>query len=62
MYLDTMKIHVKIMLNFTYNVLSLQRTMSGIKNGYSSIFLFINKASEICIKKYLKNHMWLKFN
>lgn len=52
MYLDTMNIHVKIMLNFTYNVLSLQRTMSGIKNGYSSIFLFINKASEICIKKY----------
>lgn len=57
MYLDTMNIHVKIMLNFTYNVLSLQRTMSGIKNVYSSIFLFINKALEICIKKYLKNHM-----
>lgn len=52
MYLDTMNIHVKIMLNFTYNVLSLQRTMSWIKNVYSSIFLFINKALEICIKKY----------
>lgn len=52
MYLDTMNIHVKIMLNVTYNVLSLQRTMSGIKNVYSSIFLFINKALEICIKKY----------
>lgn len=54
-----MNIHVKIMLNFTYNVLSLQRTMSGIKNGYSSIFLFINslRASEMCIKKYKETYV-----